>query len=151
MAGIAEQWHIPTTVQGVLAARIDRLPVAEKDLLQTLAVIGKEVRDPEDLSLYWTNPMAVHFSQVKVSNLICADHQGIVVEGKYAINRAGFVLHAAVHEQHQDIVAMCHAHTTYGIAFASLGRPLAPIWQDAAAFFEDHVVIGDEAGKFRSK
>ncbi|MCY1331843.1 TOMM system kinase/cyclase fusion protein [compost metagenome] len=34
--------HIPTTVQGVLAARIDRLTRAEKDLLQTLAVIGKE-------------------------------------------------------------------------------------------------------------
>ena len=33
--------HIPTTVQGVLASRIDRLPAAEKDLLQTLAVIGK--------------------------------------------------------------------------------------------------------------
>ncbi|AGW95012.1 adenylate/guanylate cyclase domain-containing protein [Cupriavidus sp. DF5525] len=34
--------HIPTTVQGVLAARMDRLPLAEKELLQTLAVIGKE-------------------------------------------------------------------------------------------------------------
>jgi len=34
--------HIPTTVQGVLAARIDRLPLAQKELLQTLAVIGKE-------------------------------------------------------------------------------------------------------------
>src|SRR5207249_1585344 len=34
--------HIPTTVQGVLAARIDRLPPDEKVLLQTLAVIGKE-------------------------------------------------------------------------------------------------------------
>src|SRR5262249_7277163 len=34
--------HLPTTVQGVLAARIDRLPPAEKALLQTLAVIGKE-------------------------------------------------------------------------------------------------------------
>jgi predicted ATPase len=34
--------HIPATVQGVLAARIDRLPADEKDLLQTLAVIGKE-------------------------------------------------------------------------------------------------------------
>jgi class 3 adenylate cyclase/predicted ATPase len=33
--------HIPTTVQGVLASRIDRLPAAEKELLQTLAVIGK--------------------------------------------------------------------------------------------------------------
>jgi class 3 adenylate cyclase/predicted ATPase len=33
--------HIPATVQGVLAARIDRLQPLEKALLQTLAVIGK--------------------------------------------------------------------------------------------------------------
>jgi predicted ATPase/class 3 adenylate cyclase len=33
---------IPPTVQAILAARIDRLPQVEKDLLQTLAVIGKE-------------------------------------------------------------------------------------------------------------
>ncbi len=105
------------------------------------------VRDPEFSHLYWTNPMAVHFSQVKVSNLILADHAGQVVEGRHAINRAGFVLHAAVHEQHPDIVAMCHAHTVYGTAFASLGIPIEPITQDAAAFFEDHVVIGDEAGQ----
>jgi len=38
----ARELHIPTTVQGVLAARIDRLPLREKGLLQTLAVIGKE-------------------------------------------------------------------------------------------------------------
>ncbi|MBY4676683.1 adenylate/guanylate cyclase domain-containing protein [Marinobacterium arenosum] len=31
----------PTTVQGVLSARIDRLDAADKDLLQTVAVIGK--------------------------------------------------------------------------------------------------------------
>jgi class 3 adenylate cyclase/predicted ATPase len=34
--------HIPTTVQGVLAARIDRLAPEEKALLQQLAVIGRE-------------------------------------------------------------------------------------------------------------
>src|SRR4029077_5603959 len=33
---------IPPTVQVILASRIDRLPVEEKDLLQTLAVMGKE-------------------------------------------------------------------------------------------------------------
>src|SRR5271170_6691359 len=33
---------IPPTVQGILAARIDRLPPNEKELLQTLAVIGRE-------------------------------------------------------------------------------------------------------------
>jgi ribulose-5-phosphate 4-epimerase/fuculose-1-phosphate aldolase len=105
------------------------------------------IRDPEHPELYWTNPMAVHFNQVKVSNLILADHTGQVVQGRHAINRAGFVLHAAVHEAHPDIKAMCHAHTVYGTAFASLGRPLEPITQDACAFFEDHVVIGAEAGK----
>lgn len=105
------------------------------------------VRDPEHPHLYWTNPMAVHFAHVKMSNLILVDHEGKVVEGSYAVNRAGFVLHAAVHEEHPDIVAMCHAHTVYGTAFAALGKKLEPVTQDAAAFYEDHVVIGDEAGQ----
>jgi class 3 adenylate cyclase len=34
--------EVPPTVQGILAARIDQLAAAEKELLQTLAVIGKE-------------------------------------------------------------------------------------------------------------
>jgi class 3 adenylate cyclase/tetratricopeptide (TPR) repeat protein len=33
---------VPATVQGVLASRIDRLAPAEKELLQTLSVIGRE-------------------------------------------------------------------------------------------------------------
>ena len=36
--------QIPPTVQAILASRIDRLPAEEKDLLQTLAVLGKEFR-----------------------------------------------------------------------------------------------------------
>jgi transcriptional regulator with AAA-type ATPase domain/tetratricopeptide (TPR) repeat protein len=35
--------QVPATVQAVLAARIDRLPLQEKTLLQTAAVIGKDV------------------------------------------------------------------------------------------------------------
>ena len=35
--------QVPATVQAVLAARIDRLPPEEKDLLQCAAVIGKDV------------------------------------------------------------------------------------------------------------
>jgi DNA-binding NtrC family response regulator/tetratricopeptide (TPR) repeat protein/class 3 adenylate cyclase len=38
--------QVPATVQAVLAARIDRLPPAEKRLLQTAAVIGLEVPVP---------------------------------------------------------------------------------------------------------
>ncbi len=54
---IGASLHLPTTVQGVLTARIDRLSAEEKALLQTLAVIGREfsssllhkvVTQPED-------------------------------------------------------------------------------------------------------
>src|SRR5215475_1510534 len=39
-----ESTQVPVTVQAVLAARIDRLPSDEKRLLQSAAVIGKDVR-----------------------------------------------------------------------------------------------------------
>ena len=35
--------RVPSTVQAVLAARIDRLPAEDKHLLQTAAVIGKQI------------------------------------------------------------------------------------------------------------
>ena len=38
--------QVPATVQAVLAARIDRLPPEEKRLLQTAAVIGKDIPFP---------------------------------------------------------------------------------------------------------
>jgi class 3 adenylate cyclase/tetratricopeptide (TPR) repeat protein len=38
--------QVPATIQAVLAARIDRLPPEEKDLLQTAAVIGKDIPFP---------------------------------------------------------------------------------------------------------
>ena len=59
--------------------------------------------------------MSLHFAQVTLSNLLLADHDGRVREGRHALNRAGFVLHSAVHEAHPDIVAMCHAHTVYSL------------------------------------
>jgi class 3 adenylate cyclase/predicted ATPase len=43
LAGPIESTQVPATVQAVLAARIDRLPPEEKRLLQSAAVIGKDV------------------------------------------------------------------------------------------------------------
>ena len=43
MAGSFEITQVPATVHAVLAARIDRLSADEKRLLQSAAVIGKDV------------------------------------------------------------------------------------------------------------
>ena len=39
------------------------------------------VRDPEFSDRFWINPLAVHFSMMRVSDLICLDMKGKVVDG----------------------------------------------------------------------
>jgi class 3 adenylate cyclase/tetratricopeptide (TPR) repeat protein len=43
MTKVPETWQIPATAQAILAARIDRLPPEEKQLLQAASVIGKHI------------------------------------------------------------------------------------------------------------
>lgn len=104
------------------------------------------VRDPERTDCFWTNPFAMDFGRVKVSDLLLVNHAGDVLEGRWAVNRAGFVLHSAIHAANPHVLASCHMHTINGMAWASLGRPLDPITQTACGFYEDHAVITEEAG-----
>ena len=103
-------------------------------------------RDPGFPDTFWVNPFGVHFSQIKVSNLIRCDHKGKVVEGEYPVNTAAFVIHSRVHSARPDAVAAAHSHSTYGRAFSTLGRPLAPITQDVCAFYNDHALYDDFGG-----
>jgi ribulose-5-phosphate 4-epimerase/fuculose-1-phosphate aldolase len=103
-------------------------------------------RDPELTDHFWVNPFGMNFRHVKVSDLILVNHHGEVVEGRRPVNRAAFVIHAAVHAARPDVVAAAHAHSVYGKAWSTLGRPLDPITQDACVFFEDHTVVTEGGG-----
>ncbi len=104
-------------------------------------------RDPERLDHFWVNPFAMSFRHIKVSDLLLVGPDGDVVEGDRPVNRAAFVIHAAVHEARPDIVAAAHAHSVYGKAWSALGRTLDPITQDACMFYEDHVVVTEGGGR----
>jgi len=104
------------------------------------------VRDPEHRETFWLNPFGVHFSQVKVSNLIRVDHEGNLLDGHYPVNRAAFAIHSKVHQARPDAIAAAHTHGVYGRAFSALGKPLAMISQDACAFYKDHTVYDDYRG-----
>jgi ribulose-5-phosphate 4-epimerase/fuculose-1-phosphate aldolase len=104
------------------------------------------VRDPEFPDLFWVNPFGMSFRHVRVSDLILVDHSGNVVYGSQPVNRAAFVIHAAVHEARPDVVAAAHSHSVYGKAFSSLGIPLEPITQDSCIFYGDHTVISAQGG-----
>lgn len=104
-------------------------------------------RDPEYTDHFWVNPFAHSFRRMRVSDLLLVNHAGEVVIGNRPVNRAAFVLHAAIHQLRPEVVAAAHAHSPYGKAFASLGRRLDPINQDCCAFFDDHELISEDGGK----
>lgn len=104
------------------------------------------VRDPEDPDMFWVNPFGMSFRHIRVQDLILVDHHGVVRHGTKPVNRAGFVIHSAVHEARPDVVAACHAHSVHGKAWSALGRPLDPITQDACALYGNHTVVTDGAG-----
>jgi ribulose-5-phosphate 4-epimerase/fuculose-1-phosphate aldolase len=88
----------------------------------------------------------MNFKHIRVSDLICVDHSGEVVEGDAMVNRAAFAIHSQVHATRPDVVAAAHSHSLYGKAWSSLGRTLDPITQDACGFFEDHALFDDFTG-----
>jgi ribulose-5-phosphate 4-epimerase/fuculose-1-phosphate aldolase len=103
-------------------------------------------RDPEYPDHFWVNPLTLHFSTIRVSDLLLVDHTGRVVEGEGRLNRAAFAIHSAIHKVRPDVVAAAHSHSLYGKIWSTLGRKLEPLSQDAAAFFEDHVLFNDFTG-----
>jgi len=103
-------------------------------------------RDPEHLDRFWVNPFGMHFSHIRVSDLIQVDQDGKVVAGDGQVNRAAFAIHSAVHAARPDVVAAAHAHSLYGKSWSSLGRLLDPLTQDACAFYRDHSVFEDFTG-----
>ena len=105
------------------------------------------VRDPEFPDCFWVNPFAMSFRHVKVSDLILVDHGGNVIYGSRPVNRAAFIIHAAIHDARPDVVAAAHSHSVHGKAFSSLGITLDPITQDSCIFYEDHTLITAIGGK----
>jgi len=103
-------------------------------------------RDPELTDHFWVNPFGLHFSRMRVSDLLLVNAQGEIVVGDAPLNRAAFAIHAALHEARPDIVAAAHTHSLYGKAWSSLGRLLDPLTQDACAFYEDHALFEDFGG-----
>lgn len=103
-------------------------------------------RDPERPDHFWVNPYAVHFSRIKVSDLLRVDENGKVIEGTRRTNKAAFSIHSTIHEARPDVVAVAHAHTIHGRAWSTLSRPLDPIIQEACAFYNDHIVFDEYKG-----
>ena len=86
----------------------------------TVRVPGPEVR-------FLINPFGLHYSEVTASNLVLIDIEGNPArESKWPVNRAGFVIHSAIHGAVKDAHCVMHTHTTNGVAVSCLAEGLSP-------------------------
>ena len=85
------------------------------------------LRVPGAEKLFLINPFGLHYSEITASSLLLIDTDGNPVrEARYPVNRAGFVIHSAIHASIAQAHCVMHTHTTTGIAVACLKDGLSP-------------------------
>ena len=84
------------------------------------------LRVPGPEKIFLINPFGLHYREVTASNLVAIDVDGNPVrQTAYPINRAGFVIHSAIHRSIPAAHCVMHTHTTSGMAVACLKSGLS--------------------------
>ena len=84
------------------------------------------LRVPGPERVFLINPFGLHYREVTASSLVAIDVDGNPVRPTpYPINRAGFVIHSAVHRSLPEAHCVMHTHTTSGMAVACLKSGLS--------------------------
>jgi len=83
------------------------------------------------------NPYGLRWDEVTASNLVKIDVEGNVVgKSKYPANKAGFIIHSAIHMGSEDANWVFHTHTLPGMAVSTQACGLLPIHMYAHNFYE---------------
>jgi ribulose-5-phosphate 4-epimerase/fuculose-1-phosphate aldolase len=99
------------------------------DLLATH--ISARLPDAEG-HVFLINPIGLMFDEMTASSLVKVNLEGdILQDTPHSINRAGFVIHSAVHGARPDAQCVIHLHTTAGVAVSALEEGLLPLNQTA--------------------
>ena len=94
-------------------------------------------RVPGDEERILINPFGLMYEEITASNLITINLEGDVLfnpNQDYGVNRAGYVIHSAVHGARPDVGCVIHTHSRAGMAVSALKCGLLPLTQTAMRF-----------------
>ena len=78
------------------------------------------------------------FDEITASSLIEVGLSGELLNpNKAVVNKAGFVIHSAIHQARPDIKCVMHTHTQAGIAISAMECGLLPMSQHALRFYNN--------------
>jgi ribulose-5-phosphate 4-epimerase/fuculose-1-phosphate aldolase len=93
-------------------------------------------RVPGTTDRFLINPYGMFYEEITASCLIEIDTEGNVIHNPtdFGINRAGFVIHSAIHKAAHHIDCVIHTHTIAGMAVSALECGLLPVAQTCMRF-----------------
>ncbi len=100
------------------------------------------VRVPDEDNAFLINPYGMMYEEITASCLIKVDLAGNILAKPdfgaldYGINKAGYVIHSAVHEARHDVDCVIHTHSWASMAVSSLACGLLPLTQTAMRFLK---------------
>jgi len=90
------------------------------------------MRVPGEDNAFLINPLGLMFEEITASSLIKINLEGEKLsDSPFAVNKAGFTIHSAVHAARADAHCVIHLHTSYGIAVSNQKQGLLPHCQSA--------------------
>jgi ribulose-5-phosphate 4-epimerase/fuculose-1-phosphate aldolase len=85
------------------------------------------LRVPGPEKHFLINPFGLWYSEVTASNLLKIDLEGNTIgKSEWSANRAGFIIHSAIHAARPDAHCIMHTHTTAGLAVACQEQGITP-------------------------
>jgi len=95
------------------------------------------VRVPGPEHHFLINPYGLRFDEVTASSLvkINADGEPVGSQG-YAANKAGFIIHSAIHMARADAQCVWHMHTLAGMAVSAQENGLLPVHMYSHNFYK---------------
>jgi ribulose-5-phosphate 4-epimerase/fuculose-1-phosphate aldolase len=106
----------------------------------SMAVPGRD-------DLFLVNPQGLHWSEITPADLVMADGEGNVIEGKYPVEATAFFIHARIHQGNKNAAVVLHTHMPYATALTSIrdGR-IEMCTQNAFRFWDRIAYDEDYAG-----
>ncbi|MGQ0655849.1 MAG: class II aldolase/adducin family protein [Betaproteobacteria bacterium] len=96
------------------------------------------VRIPGPGHHFLINPYGLRFDELIASSLVKIDAEGNTVDKghPFTVNKAGFIIHSALHMAREDAICVWHMHTTAGMAVSAQRQGLLPVHMYSHAFHE---------------
>jgi len=113
---------------------------------------------PGEEGAFLINAYGMMYEEITASSLIKVDLSGKILSKpdfgplNYGVNKAGYVIHSAIHEARHDVACVIHIHSWPTMAVSALECGLLPITQTAMRFlkigYHDYVgVVLNESEK----